>query len=247
MNEITITTNGKLLPFNYTIDFSKTQIPLMPEAIEASETIAGADGEVVFDTTYGSRTFEIVAVTDDGLSPAEKETEKDKVKAFLHSIKNRNINLKFEQSNRIYEVKYSGLSEANNMPMCVEFVLPLKSSKSYAKSITTYEHSGDGEFESNTLVPAGCKITIIGPASLPIFVLNGQTLNYNNTIATGHKLVIDTSNSTVTDYNSSNVGTNVMAYFNHIFPKVQKGTNTVVLNSGIEAENFKIEWNDLLL
>lgn len=247
MNEIIVTSNGKLSPFNYTIDFSKSIIPLMPEAVEAKETIAGADGEIVFNTTYGARVFELVALTDDGLSPAEKETEKDRVKAFLHSIKNQNIKLKFEQSNRVYEVKYNGLAEANNMPMCVEFVLPLKSSQSYAKSITTYEHAGNGDFTSDTIEPAGCKIIIEGPASLPIFVLNGQTLNYNNTVASGHTLVIDTSNSTVTDYNSQDVGTNVISYFNHIFPKIQNGTNTVSISSGVDPENFTIKWNDLLL
>lgn len=247
MNELTITRNGKLLPFGYTVNFEKTQLPLMPEAIEVSETIAGSDGDVVFDTTYGARVFEIVSVTDDGLSPTEKENEKEKIRNFLHSIKKDTIKLKIEQSKRTYYVKYSGLGESNDLPMCVEFILPLKSSMAYAVSNDTYIHIGDGSFESNTIEPVGYKMTITGPASLPTIILNGETMSYNNTVVSGHKLVIDTNNNTVTDYNASNVGTNVMAYFNHNFPKIEQGTNNLSINSGITADNLKIEWNDLLL
>lgn len=245
--EIRITNNGKLEPLGLTIDYNKTNLPLMAEAIEASQTIPGADGDIVFDTTYGSRIFEITAVTDDFLSPTEKEIARENVRNLLHQIRKENGKLIIEPFNRTFEVKYAGLAEDNNLPKCVEFVIPLKSSKAFAMSNDTYEFTGGGTINSNTVEPVGFIMTITGEASYPDITVNGVQMRYENVLTAGQKLVINTKSYTATHIANSGTETNAMMYYNHNFPRLKNGANTVVINSGLSANQLKIEWNDLLL
>lgn len=245
--DVTITDSGKLQPFGLTIDYNKTNLPLIAEADEASQIITGADGDVVLNTTYGPRMFEITAVTDDYLTAEEKEAKREEIREFLNAIKNKTAKLIIKPLNRTFEVKYSGVAEDNNLPKCVEFVIPLKSSSAYAISNETYSHIGSGDFDSNTVEPAGCKITITGPANVPNININGYDVIWNHILAEGQKLIIDSKKSTVTRVSSLGVKTNVMAYYSHQFPKIQKGVNFVEIISGIEDSQLKIEWNDLLL
>lgn len=247
IQSITITNGGKLLPFGLTVDFNKTNLPLIAEAIEASQTITGADGELVLDTTYGSRPFEIDAYTDDFLTPEKKEEKREEIREFLNSIKKVNTKLIIEPLNRTFEVKYAGLAEDTNLPKCVEFLIPLKSASSYAISNTTYTLNGEGELDSNTKEPTGFICTISGEAAYPELSINGYLMSYNNVILNGEQLIIDTRKCTVTKINKVGTKTNAMAYYNHQFPKIQNGTNIVSIISGIENSNLKIEWNDLLL
>lgn len=247
IQSITITNGGKLLPFGLTVDFNKTNLPLIAEAIEASQTITGADGELVLDTTYGSRPFEIDAYTDDFLTPEEKEAKREEIREFLNSIKKVNTKLIIEPLNRTFEVKYAGLAEDTNLPKCVEFLIPLKSASSYAISNTTYTLDGEGELDSNTKEPTGFICTISGEAAYPELSINGYLMSYNNVILNGEQLIIDTRKCTVTKINKVGTKTNAMAYYNHQFPKIQNGTNIVSIISGIENSNLKIEWNDLFL
>ena len=247
IQSITITNGGKLLPFGLTVDFNKTNLPLIAEAIEASQTITGADGELVLDTTYGSRPFEIDAYTDDFLTPEVKEAKREEIREFLNSIKKVNTKLIIEPLNRTFEVKYAGLAEDTNLPKCVEFLIPLKSASSYAVSSTTYTLDGEGELDSNTKEPTGFICTISGEAAYPELSINGYLMSYNNVILNGEQLIIDTRKCTVTKINKVGTKTNAMAYYNHQFPKIQNGTNIVSIISGIENSNLKIEWNDLFL
>lgn len=245
--DITITNSGKLLPFGLTIDYNKTNLSLIAEATEASQIITGTDGDVVLNTTYGPRMFEITAVTDDFLTPEKKEAKREEIRQYLNSIKNKTAKLIIEPLNRTFEVKYSGVAEDNNLPKCVEFVIPLKSSNAYAISNETYSHTGSGEFDSKTVEPAGCKITITGPVNIPNININGYDVIWNNILTEGQKLIIDSKKSTVTKVNNLGVKTNAMAYYSHQFPKIQNGINFVEIISGIENSQLKIEWNDLLL
>ena len=198
---------------------------------------------MVLDTTYGSRLFEIDAVTDDFLTPEQKEAKRE----FLNSIKKVNTKLIIEPQNRTYEVKYAGLAEDTNLPKCVEFLIPLKSASAYAISNTTYTLEGEGEIESETKAPAGFVCTISGPSNYPELALNGYLMAYENVILEGEKLIIDTKKSTVTKVNIRGVKTNAMAYYNHQFPRIQEGLNLFTIISGIDEDKLKIEWNDLLL
>lgn len=247
IENLVITNNGKLLPFGFTIDYNKTNLPLMAEAIEASQTITGADGELILDTTYGSRLFEIDAYTDDFLSPTEKEQKREEVREFLNSIKKNTTKLVIQPLNRTFEVKYAGLAEDTNLPKSIEFFIPLKSASSYAISNTTYVQNGAGQINSSTKEPVGFICTISGEATYPELTVNGVTMKYDNVILEGEKLILDSKKCTATKISTTGTKTNAMAYYNHEFPKIQSGNNTVSIVSGITNENLKIEWNDLLL
>lgn len=242
--EITITNNGKLTPLDLTIDWSKTSLPLMAEASEATQTVPGSDGEIVLATTYGSRPFEINGVTDDNLSAAEKEAARQKIRSFLNSVKNTTTKLKIEPWNRTFLVKYSGLASDVNYPKYVEFNIPLKSASSYAIS-EDYTKTGTNTFTSKTEKEVGFKCTITGPAQYPELTMNGIEMKYNSVVASGQTLVIDTAKCTATMINSDGTKTNAMMYYNHNFPKIQNGSNTFTVVS--ESTTAKIDWNDLLL
>ena len=73
-------------------------------------------------------------------------------------------------------------------------------------------------------------------------------MEYSSSILEGAKLEIDTSKSTATHINSDGVKTNVMGYYNHQFPKIEPGENTLKVLSGIDDEyNVTVKWNDLKL
>ena len=73
-------------------------------------------------------------------------------------------------------------------------------------------------------------------------------MKFDTDVANGNQLVIDSLKSTVTLIDNSNSKTNQMAYYNHQFPKIQNGTNTLLILSGINNESqVTVEWNDLVL
>lgn len=73
-------------------------------------------------------------------------------------------------------------------------------------------------------------------------------MEFDTDVASGAKLIIDSSRSTVTNIDESGRKTNQMVHYNHQFPKIQNGTNTLSVLSGIDNENqVKVEWNDLIL
>lgn len=236
----------------YLINFFESNIPSMPEATEASVRIAGRDGDISLKTTYEPIPFNIVCYTDENLSPEEKLQEERKVNDFLNSIKNDTIDLGFEREEKFYNVKYSGALTITRYPKHIQFSIPLKSSNSYAKSIYKSIVVGESntndtvEFESDTIKEAGATFIIEGPATSPIISLNDYEMAYDSSILEGNKLVIDSSNSTIKMVTSLGAETNAMRYYNHQFPKIKKGINTLIVESGItNPEQVTIEWYDL--
>src|SRR5699024_11662226 len=57
-----------ILPFNLIVDYNKTTLPFMPEAVDTSVELAGADGEIGQYTVDKSRVCDIFVVAMDGLS-----------------------------------------------------------------------------------------------------------------------------------------------------------------------------------
>ena len=133
----------------------------------------------------------------------------------------------------------------------MQFSIPLKSSNSYAKSIYKSKIIGDSypvEFESDTIKEVGAIFTIEGPAISPIISLNDYEMSYDSSILEGNKLVIDSGNSTIRMVTSLGEESNAMRYYNHQFPRVNKGINILEIESGItNPEQVTIEWYDLKL
>ena len=108
--------------------------------------------------------------------------------------------------------------------------------------------SGNSTEVSDTVEEVGALITIYGPATLPIIALNDYSMEYDTAILEGARVEIDTAKSTATHINSDGVKTNVMRHYNHQFPKIQPGENTLKVLSGVDDENnVTVKWNDLKL
>lgn len=248
-----ISENGRLVipeyNINYLIDFYASSIPSMPEAMEAAVRVVGKDGDIPLNTTYEPIPFSIVCYTDDNLTPEEKVIEEQKVDRFMDSIKNKTKTFAFERENKFYDVKYNGLLTVAKFPAHIQFTIPLKSSKSYAKDLTKKIITGNNKLNSDTIKDVGAIFTITGPAQTPKISFNNYEMFYDNVLLENTKLVIDSNKSTITHINmTTGSKTNAMRYYNHQFPKVKYGENTLAVNSGISnASQVKVEWNDLKL
>ena len=247
-----ISENGYFIASDYNIknliDPSESELSTMPSTSDSSVKIAGRDGDVVLSTTYDPIQFNIVCFTEDNLTAEQKILEEDKVKAFLNHIKNHTIKLGIENRNVYYNVKYSGSLTVVRYPKTLRFSIPLKSSSSYGRKIPNKIITGNNSETSDTIKEVGAEFTILGPASSPVISLNDYVMEFDTDVASGAKLIIDSSRSTVTNIDAYGRKTNQMTHYNHQFPKIQNGTNTVSILSGINNENqVKVEWNDLTL
>lgn len=248
--EIYISSDGYLvipnLDIKYLISFSESTIPSMPEAAETTVKIAGRDGDIPLSTTYEPMLFEIVCYTEDNLSPEQKVEEEAKINKFLNSIKNHTVTFGIETEEKFYNVKYNGSLTTTRFPKHIKFAIPLKASDPYAKFYLKKEVVGNVTFESNTIKDVGPIFTIIGPATKPRISLNGYNMYYDSSLLSGETLVIDANNSTVTKIDNNGDVFNAMGYYNHEFPKIKYGTNTLAVVEGITNENhLKINWYDL--
>lgn len=232
----------------YLINFEESSIPSMPEATEASVRIAGRDGDIPLNTVYEPIPFEIVCYTDDNLTPEQKVEEENFLNNFLNSIKTTTKTFAMQRKSKFYDVKYNGALTTKEYPKHLQFTIPLKSSESYAKALTESEIIGNGSKSSSTIKETGAIFTIEGPALKPIITFNNYEMKYNENILEGNKIIIDSGNSTITHITSAGVKTNAMLVYNHQFPKVKNGTNTLSVSSGItDATKVNVKWYDLKL
>ena len=247
-----ISENGYFIASDYNIknliDLSESELSTMPQAAESSVKIAGRDGDIVLATTYEPVLFNVICYTEDNLTAEQKVLEEDKIKAFLNNIKNKTIKLGFEDRNVYYNVKYSGSLTVIRYPKSLRFSIPLKSADSYGKKIPSKKIIGNNSEISDTIKQVGGVFTILGPAELPIISFNDYVMGFNRNISENDKLIIDSSKSTITYINTLGRKTNQMANYNHQFPKVKNGINTLQIISGINDENqVMVTWNDLTL
>ena len=246
--ETYISSNGFFInsqnDIHYLIDFSESELPCMAEATETTVKAAGRNGDIVLSTTYDANNFNIVCYTEDNLTQEEKVKEEMKLKKLLNSIKNKTIPLAFEKDDKFYKVKYSGAFSSTNFPKHLKFSIPLKTSESYGKDLIKKVIFGNGEETSDTFEDVGAIFTIKGPANSPIISLNDYSIEYDNPLLEGDKLIINSSNSTITHINSDGVKTNAMRYYNHQFPKIENGKNVLKVLSGVNEANVSVEWYD---
>ena len=193
--EAYISSNGYLVipsyNLNFLIDFNESNIPSMPETVEATAKPAGADGDIVLKTTYEPIPFNIVCYTEDNLSVANKLLLEQKLNNFLNTTKNSTIKLGFQAQEKFYNVKYSGVLTTTRYPAHLRFEIPLKSSESYAKSTTESSITGNGSKISSTIKEVGAVFTINGPATTPKISFNNYEMEYSNDLLEGEKLTID--------------------------------------------------------
>lgn len=247
-----ISSNGYLVfpqyDKKYLTNMSENVILNMPEAVQTTVKIAGKDGDLVLDSSYNSQDFQVVMFTDEGLTPEQKEKERIFINRIFNAMKKNSKTFAFEQSQKFYKVLYSGILEETNYPQHMMFTIPLKSSKPYAYKMSSSYLLGNDTKTSETIEPVGFICTINGPALNPIISFNDYSMEFDNTISEGSKLIIDTNNSTAVLVNSEGIETNAMRYYNHQFPKIMEGENVLKVLSGIDnPNNVFISWYDLTL
>ena len=247
-----ISSNGYLVfpqyDKKYLTNMSENVILNMPEAVQTTVKIAGKDGDLVLDSSYNSQDFQVVMFTDEGLTPEQKEKERIFINRIFNAMKKNSKTFAFEQSQKFYKVLYSGILEETNYPQHMMFTIPLKSSKPYAYKMSSSYLLGNDTKTSETIEPVGFICTINGPALNPIISFNDYSMEFDNTISEGSKLIIDTNNSTAVLVNSNGIEINAMRYYNHQFPKIMEGENVLKVLSGIDnPNNVFISWYDLTL
>ena len=192
--ETYISSNGFFInsqnDIHYLIDFSESELPCMAEATETTVKAAGRNGDIVLSTTYDANNFNIVCYTEDNLTQEEKVKEEMKLKKLLNSIKNKTIPLAFEKDDKFYKVKYSGAFSSTNFPKHLKFSIPLKTSEAYGKDLIKKVIFGNGEEISDTFEDVGAIFTIKGPANSPIISLNDYSIEYDNPLLEGDKIVL---------------------------------------------------------
>ena len=247
-----ISSNGYFVVPEYNIEYKidpiLSNIPSMPESSEIAVKVAGRDGDIPLSSTYEPLLFEIVCYTDDNLTPAEKNTEEQRINTFLNTIKSETKTMAMQFEEKFYDVKYTGKLTTERYPKHIKFTIPLKSSNPYGKNLTKSVIEGNGTLTSNTVKDVGAVFTINGPAQTPVIALNDYQMEYENVVLENYKLIIDSGNSTITLVAPSGTKTNAMRYYNHEFPKIKNGQNELKVQSGITtATQVKVEWYDLKL
>lgn len=236
-----------IMPFGLILDYSRTQIDFMPEAVDDSVTLAGADGEIVRDTVYRSRLFDLFAVSQDGLSVAEKEEIKAQIAKILNSIKKDTKTITFSERETTFDVKYTGIAQAKNKPGWVDFELPLKSASSYGHKQFVSKLKGSGLIENKGDKEVGVKITIKGECTNPSFTLGDRTFLWKGTVQNGEELVIDTDSLTCYLINRNGIRFNAMKNLEGDTDK-KVPTGSLALSVPSEIENLvETEWQELVL
>ncbi len=236
-----------LMPFNLIIDYSRTNIDFMPEAEDTSVSIMGIDGEIVQDTVYKSRKFDIFAVSQDGLSLEEKEQIKKQIAKILNSVKKGKKILTFADQSTSFEVKYSGLASATNKPSWVDFEIPLKSESAYGYSQFVKSLDGSGLISNNGDKEIGVVIKIKGSITNPSFLLGDRAFTWNGKINANETLVIDTNTISCYKILSNNTKENAKKYLDgEPDKKIPIGSVALTISGNIES-HFHTEWREMVL
>lgn len=242
ISDFYIDADGLLSPFDLRINFDKTTLPFMPEAVDTSIEISGTDGELVQSTKYNGVLFNLFAYTlESGLSYDEKQEIKEWVAEVLHSVKNSTK--KMGVNGRAYDVKYSGSADISvNAPGWLEFNLPLKSASPYSRDLFEEERIGSGLIRNTGVIPTGVVVEIKGEVTDPSFNLNGVTVEWKGTVSSTNTLVIDTEKSTAKLVYRSGYEENAMAGLTYKnFPKAKVGNNNITFNGNI-GYKCKVRW-----
>lgn len=234
-------------PFNLIVDYSKTKISFMPEATDTISELVGIDGEIVQDTVYRSRMFDIFAVTEQGLTLVEKEEIKKEISEILHSIKTGTKVITFANNETEFDVKYSGLADiVTDAPGWMRFELPLKSPSSYGRKQFNKDIKGSGLMENTGVIPTGPLVKITGPCENPAFLMGDVTIEWKSTIAANETLYIDMENETCYKINANGEKINAMKHFNGEFKKIPVGSLVLEANQATE-EHISATWIERVL
>lgn len=208
---------------------------ILPTIKNFTEKVPGKNGEYKFKTEIKGKTLELTVVTDEGLTPQEKENLKNLFAEYLSPL-NGEKSLTFANDiERQYKVRYSGRINIENYPTWFKFVIPFKMSSSFITGSFENVQIGSGTIENKGNVDTHMTIEIRGLATNPSLTIDGELLSYAGTINAGETLVIDTKKKTAKIGN-----TNVLNNWCKKFPVLKPETTVEVTASN----NIIIKWRE---
>lgn len=236
-----------LMPFGFKIDWGKTLMNFMPEASDSSIEIQGLDGELVQDTVYKARNFDIVAYSDAGITSQEREYLKTKIANTLELIKSKKKKLTIGNSGTSFDVKYSGVANIDDSRgNFIKLELPLKSPSPYGYNEFEGMMRGSGLLVNAGIISTGPIIEIEGPFTNANILIGARLVSWQGTILINEKLIIDCENGMCYKVDANNFKTNVATGFNGNYIRIEKGSVVVECNSNIESLTT-IRWKEKFL
>jgi predicted phage tail component-like protein len=202
---------------------------ILPAVREYSERIPGRHGDIRFSTKLEPRILELHAVTEDGLTPAEREQLKRTLAGYLNPVAGYSPLIFADDLDKTYMVKYAGKISLEQVADGFEFFIPFKLGKPYITETFTQTLTGSGTITNAGNVEAYLTIEIHGVASGTTTIKVGDmVLTYTGDIATGETVVIDTEKWTV-----EKDGVNVLENYAGGFPKLAVGDTSVTAGSNV--------------
>lgn len=236
-----------LMPFGFKVDWGKTLMNFMPEASDNSIEIPGLDGELVQDTVYKARNFDIVAYSDAGINNQEREYLKAKIANTLELIKSKKKKLTIGSSGTSFDVKYSGIASIDDSKgNFIKLELPLKSPSPYGYNEFEGSIVGSGLLVNAGIISTGPIIEIKGPFTNANILIGSKLISWQGTILVNEKLIIDCENGMCYKIDANNIKTNVATGFNGNYIRIEKGSVVVECNSNIESLTT-IRWKEKFL
>ena len=201
---------------------------LFPGLKEYTDSVPGKHGEVYFGSNLKSKLLELHVISEEGLTPEQKETQKRFYAKYLDATKGEKRLVFEDELGKTYKVKYAGKIDITPYPTSFEFTIPFKMANPYITSNSDNTQSGNGTLTNAGNVETPLIISASGPLTNPSMIIGVNTLLYTGTISTGQTLVIDTENMTV-----ELDGLNVIQNYTGEFPMLQSGNTSVTASNQV--------------
>lgn len=179
-----------ILPFEMKVDWRSSSIQVMPQSESEYIDIPGVDGSVVRNTLYKNRLFTIVAYSNDGLTPLQKEELKADIARILDSTKEKSRKFTMQAADISFDAKYTGTASITEGPSFVKATIPFETSP-YGYPLFDNEVFGSGLLINNGDDDSGFVNVISGGCENPSFSIGTITYKWNGTVPIGSKLYID--------------------------------------------------------
>lgn len=225
-----------VFPFEMKIDWRSSSIQIMPQAESSYIQQPGVDGEIIEDTVYKNRLFNIVMFSELGLTIQEKEILKRDIAQILDATKNNTKKLTFQASSTAFDVKYSGAADIKEGPSYIKATIPLESSP-YGYPLFDKEIFGSGLIVNDGDADIGCVHKISSGAINPTFMLGEINYSWNGIVPENTTLVIDHNNYSCYLETIQGLRTNAINKLSGEFQTIPKHSS-IVLTAKQSTENY---------
>lgn len=235
-----------LLPFGLRMDWSKTELQIMPEAELTTIEMPGADGSIVADTTYRDRLFKLVGYSVDGLTTRQKEDLKRKLTEVLDATKHQTKKLTVQARGTSFDVKYSGQAKIEEGPSYVKAEIPFHTGP-YGRDMFDQELEGSGLVYNEGDTETGAVHIITGAVTDPRFTLGEVVYSYAGTVPSGWTLTVNHDMYTVFLTDPYGKRTNALKDFTGKFQRIPSGKSLALTASANTEGRILTRWVNRVL